>query len=338
MKKILGVLSLAFLMFSCDDGDIVVTDFAIEDAELDVCGLDEKVIFAVNNDGVYESISLILDATGPINDTVNGALISEIGDHPFNLDDNNRLIYRIYDGPIDSDYFCSSVPPSTPRVVQEFISGNAGTVTISVAYTDNLDETDDTDGDGVPNNVEGFDPDLDDAEMLDTDGDGIPDYLDIDDDGDNVLTEDELNPEEGSWEEFGFLDTDGDGTPDYLDADDDGDGVPTRNEVNGNDLANLDEGQYLNPLNYDQQDGIPDYLNSEFQRDFDNPTYIENEIQRSVITEVTISGFSLRDRDGNAPDINTNVAFVMGSYNSSYTIIYERNVDTEEDDEETEVE
>ena len=119
--------------------------------------------------------------------------------------------------------------------MQEFTSGDAGIVSIKLAYSDVSKDTDDADGDGIPNIKEGYDPDLTDAEMLDTDGDGIPDYLDIDDDGDNVLTENELNPEEGSWKDFGFLDTDGDGTADYLDTDDDGDGVPTRNEVNDND-------------------------------------------------------------------------------------------------------
>lgn len=334
MKKTLGILSLALLMLcSCDDGDIVVTDFEIEDATLNVCGLDQKVIYAINNDGVYESISLILDATGPINDSVSNSLITQVRDtaYTFNLRGNNKLIYRIYDGPIENSYFCSNIPPSQPKVLQEFTSGDAGIVSIKLAYSDVSKDTDDADGDGIPNISEGYDPELTDAEMLDTDGDGIPNYLDIDDDGDNVLTENELNPEEGSWKDFGFLDTDGDGTADYLDDDDDGDGVPTRNEVNDNDLENLDQGQYLNPLIYQQQDGIPDYLNKDFQRNGENPTYIENRIQRSIVTEVTISGFSLIDRDGNSPDINTNVAFKMGSFSSSYTIIYLRNVNSEED-------
>lgn len=341
MKKTLGILSLIFLFFSCDDGDIVVTDFEIEDATLNVCGLDQKVIYAINNDGVYESISLILDATGPINDSVSNALITQVRDtaYTFNLSGNNKLIYRIYDGPIENSYFCSNIPPSQPKVLQEFTSGDAGIVSIKLAYSDVSKDTDDADGDGIPNIKEGYDPDLTDAEMLDTDGDGIPDYLDIDDDGDNVLTENELNPEEGSWKDFGFLDTDGDGTADYLDTDDDGDGVPTRNEVNDNDLENLDEGQYLNPLIYQQQDGIPDYLNKDFQRNGENPTYIPNRIQRNIVTEVRISGFSLIDRDGNSPDINTNVAFNMGSFTSSYNIIYQTNIDSEEDsDTETEVE
>ena len=50
----------------------------------------------------------------------------------------------------------------------------------------------------------------------DTDGDTIPDYLDVDDDGDGVLTKNEDANGNGNPLDD---DTDGDGIPDYLDAD-----------------------------------------------------------------------------------------------------------------------
>ncbi|TVQ91454.1 MAG: hypothetical protein EA397_10410 [Deltaproteobacteria bacterium] len=61
----------------------------------------------------------------------------------------------------------------------------------------------------------GFGP----APTPDLDSDGIPNHLDIDDDGDGILT---------ATERVGSasIDTDEDGTPDYLDTDSDGDGVP----------------------------------------------------------------------------------------------------------------
>ncbi|MEN1975225.1 VCBS repeat-containing protein, partial [Cellulomonas olei] len=58
----------------------------------------------------------------------------------------------------------------------------------------------------------------------DTDGDGLVDCADVDDDGDGVLTRDELTA-------LGVVhDLDGDGTPDYLDTDDDGDSLATADE------------------------------------------------------------------------------------------------------------
>ena len=76
---------------------------------------------------------------------------------------------------------------------------------------DNLD-CGDNDGDGVPNQFEDTNMDG----ILgndDTDMDGIPNFMDSDDDGDGILTADEIG------------DTDADGIPNYLDQDDDGDGI-----------------------------------------------------------------------------------------------------------------
>ncbi len=72
----------------------------------------------------------------------------------------------------------------------------------------------DHDEDGIPSFME----DLNNNGFLgddDTDGDGIPNYLDADDDGDGVLTRDEIiiNPD-GTIE---FPDSNGNGIPDYLD-------------------------------------------------------------------------------------------------------------------------
>ena len=109
--------------------------------------------------------------------------------------------------------------------------------TISIACADSAGNqcvaSRDTDGDGIPNSVEGAaDNDGDgyaNSEDVDSDGDGIadgvegttdadsdgiPSFLDIDSDGDGVLDATE-----------GTGDPDNDGTPSYLDLDSDGDSV-----------------------------------------------------------------------------------------------------------------
>ena len=102
-------------------------------------------------------------------------------------------------------------------------------------------------GDGILSANEEPDLDLDGSpeDAQDTDGDGIADYLDSDDDGDGVLTIDELNG-------ILVIDTDNDGIPDYLDTDDDNDGVPTALEL-GIDGSMLDT----------DSDGIADHIDSD---------------------------------------------------------------------------
>jgi hypothetical protein len=70
----------------------------------------------------------------------------------------------------------------------------------------------DSDGDRIPDEVEGC--------TADTDGDKIPDYADSDSDNDKVTDALEAGPDPAHP-----VDTDGDGVPDYQDNDSDGDGV-----------------------------------------------------------------------------------------------------------------
>jgi uncharacterized repeat protein (TIGR01451 family) len=77
-----------------------------------------------------------------------------------------------------------------------------------------IDNTTDTDGDGIPNVADGAPSTFGDAK--DSDNDGIPDATDIDDDNDGILDTVEGN---------GTVDTDGDGIPDSLDRDSDNDGI-----------------------------------------------------------------------------------------------------------------
>jgi hypothetical protein len=132
-----------------------------------------------------------------------------------------------------------------------------------------VDEDDDTDGDGLADEVEltldldPLDPDTDgdgvydgievgdDQKPLDTDGDKTIDALDTDDDGDGLDTEREnLGTEDGSPLKD-YPDTDRDGTPDFRDTDSDGDGYDDEVETD----VDTD------------RDGMPDYLDEDSDQD-----------------------------------------------------------------------
>jgi hypothetical protein len=306
MKKIFAALLFSFALYSCDDGDITVTSFDLEDSDLNLCEIDgKKVLWVVNNEDVYESMSLELDDSR-LNDTITDALTLNVEDTlTINLggesNSRNRLVYRIYDGEITGgDYFCQGVPPGSPRVLEEYVSAG-GTVTITTSFNDlGSNENDDADGDGVPNAEEGFDPDG--GNHLDTDGDGIPDYLDIDDDNDNVETVDEenANPGEPATDE-GYLDTDTDGIPDYLDPDDDNDGVLTRHEVRQSEVeaGNIDPRSLIIA-----DDGDPNYLKKELSEiSFEHDLQLDHSITRDYRSNIVIEDFNLIRQDGSGEDI-----------------------------------
>ena len=280
MRKLLSFIFVASLFFSCDDGEIIVTDFNFEDPKLQRCGDEEAhVLFKINNTGVNEAIAFRFNMDTP----EIGFFATEEGQEIIPINETNQLIYRVFDGEVDRTYFCNEIPPVSPRVTEEYRSTTGGEVVI----TTTLATATDHDGDGVLSADEGM------AQERDTDNDGIPDYLDIDDDGDNILTRVETNIEAETTVN-GLPDSDGDGIPDYLDADDDNDGTPTRNEDwNGN----------LNPTDDRETGGIPYYLNPDITDFIEVTGFRENSISRSFRYLVTVRNLSLVNQGGDGEQI-----------------------------------
>jgi hypothetical protein len=161
----------------------------------------------------------------------------------------------------------------------------------------------DHDGDGVPSLEEGMNT------GQDTDGDGIPDYLDVDDDGDNVRTSVEIATGAGDPTAGGYRDTDEDGIPNYLDTDDDGDGIPTRREVTA---------QQQDPTKNLNAGGIPWYLDSFTTNRYDGEIQfvIENVIRRRYQSTVEIENLKLKNQAGDEEEISF-TRYNLGFYNSA---------------------
>ncbi|MFD1096201.1 hypothetical protein [Salegentibacter chungangensis] len=294
MKKLFTLLCLTAILTSCDSGDIIVTSFDLEGSKLNLCGTaDDKVLYVINNGEVNESMSLQVSNRN-LEDSLENVLTTNTDqDLSIALSDQNRLIYRLYDGEVPNDYFCNQVPPRNPGVIEEYWSTTGGTINISTNFND-LAGDDDPDGDNLESQDEGWDPDN--GNHRDTDNDGIPDYLDLDDDGDNVATIRETTAGDEDPTAEGFLDTDADGTPNYLDADDDGDGALTRLEVSPDDLDN--------PEAFQEAENIPNYLND--QIDTTQPEhnlYISHNISRRYRSQVTLLDFKLVKQDGSGEEI-----------------------------------
>ncbi|GAA4327034.1 hypothetical protein GCM10023115_56850 [Pontixanthobacter gangjinensis] len=310
MRRLLfGIFSLS-LLASCDDGDIIVTDFDFDESRIEFCdGPNKNVFYAINNDGVFESISLeYRNNELPIDDEGNLVPPDPIDEENIiNLDDqNNRIVYRLYNGEIptgSNSYFCSVVPPSQPRVVEEWVSGSGAFARITAGYTDETGDVD-ADGDGIDNIDEGWDPDG--LNHQDTDSDGIPDYLDEDDDGDNVLTSVETSSSI-PLNDAGVRDTDEDGILNYLDSDDDNDGVPTRLEVDPEDP--------LEPTLQVSTELGPDYLNPEQMPRFEHDQYKENVITRTFGFRILIEELQLTNQDGSGETQRFGQTYNFGNYN-----------------------
>lgn len=240
MRKLYAFIILTVLLVSCDDGDVIVTSFNFEDATLQVCeGATSLVFFKINEDS-NESLSLQL--------AIEEGDFQRTATLQFQLNETTNFInYRTFDNPPTANYFCNSIPPTSPIVSQDYI-GTDGTANLVVTAVFN-------DSDGIEEDVESD---------LDTDEDGLLDYFDFDDDGDNVPTTAELGNDPDNP-----IDTDEDGIPNYLDDDDDGDGILTRNEATKDDI---------DPRNNITDDTVgADYLNPAIAIETSIEIYIEHE-------------------------------------------------------------
>lgn len=297
MSRYLGVLFLLVFFTSCNDGNIIVTSFDFENQELSVCGEGtSKVLYNINNENIFETISFTLSSSQLSN--LKNVLATNIG-QPISLQltGSNEIIYRTYDGTVPTDYFCGVIPPSFPKVKEEFKS-IGGTVVISTIVRDETDH----DKDGILSVDEGM------SAGLDTDGDGILNYLDIDDDGDNVKTSVEIANAGDDPTAGGYRDTDGDGIPNYLDPDDDGDGVPSKLEVT---QANQDPASNFN------EGGIPKYLDLFSIDSFNEVDFvIENKIPVRFRSSIDIQNLKLKNQGGDGEEISF-TTYNLGFFNSA---------------------
>ncbi len=242
MRKIFFILvSLNILLLaSCDDGDIITTELDF-DNNFEVCASGRDLVFFKTKNEPSESLSLKV-ANLSLADLI---AVDEFGVFidTLNITTTNIFNYRTYrNATLPSDLFCNAIPNSNVSITQD-VESTSGTAPIKTILTED-------DDDGIS-----IELDVDINNNNDTDGDGLPNFIDADDDGDNVLTKDENPDPNGDGNLDDAQDTDEDGIPDYLDADDDGDGINTRDEEN--------DSQNQNPADDITVNGLPDYLNKD---------------------------------------------------------------------------
>jgi hypothetical protein len=241
MRKLFNILICLSVLtnLSCDDGDIITVEFDFDD-KVNYCG--NLVLYKTKKEPA-ESMSISFT-----NLTLEGLLAVSTNDTLITKSTSNTFNYRTYsnDNLPTTGLFCTNIPSSEVQIIEDYESKN-GEATITTVLTED-------DNDGIPAALEDRNGNGN-LKDDDTDGDGIWDYIDADDDGDNILTKDENPDPNGDKNLADAQDSDGDGTPDYLDSDDDGDGVLTRDEENDtqnqnpkDDVTNSDAGaDYLNP-------------------------------------------------------------------------------------------
>ena len=117
---------------SCDDGDIIVTNFDFENSSLETCETNNSRVFFKRNQSSSESLSLTLPKTD--------SLYYQTDTIQYTLNGNTaRLVYRLHSEQVPNDYFCQSIPPSFPKTEQEYVS-DTGIATVYVLVKNSNEE------------------------------------------------------------------------------------------------------------------------------------------------------------------------------------------------------
>lgn len=125
MKRFFLILFSVFLLQSCDDGDIIVTSFDFSETDLKYCGGPGDYVFYKINVATKESLSLRLSTSDSI--------FKLLQDKEYVLNGVSDYVnYRSYDATVGNSYFCTSVPPTSPKVLIDYFGGS-GKVQIGIS-------------------------------------------------------------------------------------------------------------------------------------------------------------------------------------------------------------
>lgn len=125
MKKIFGLFAILLLLTGCDDGDMSFKSFNFTSTTAQSCS-NSGLIYKVQGS---EALLLQL-ATGTLINARNTNAAGEDIPRQITLGGSNTLVYRTYSGAVTSSNVCSSVPQSSPTLVEEYNAQPGGTLSV----------------------------------------------------------------------------------------------------------------------------------------------------------------------------------------------------------------
>lgn len=113
MKRVISLLFFAFVINSCDDGNLIQEDISFENIKI-TQSCTNGIIYKLKD---QEALLLEVPATTFVNETsaANSPTIIDIST-------SNRVVYRFYNGTVSSSTICETIPPATPIVTDQWLA------------------------------------------------------------------------------------------------------------------------------------------------------------------------------------------------------------------------
>lgn len=126
MKRFLGILFLIVMISSCDDGDLFLENINFDKATVAKCSKND-IIYKLN-----EKEALLLELPGVV-------FPSETKTQEITIGGSIRVVYRFFNGTVNTDNICETIPPATPIVVDQWTANAGGKIVITSTPTKSTD-------------------------------------------------------------------------------------------------------------------------------------------------------------------------------------------------------
>jgi PBP1b-binding outer membrane lipoprotein LpoB len=130
MKRVICILTLILFINACSDGDAYEENLDFDDASVESCD-EYDILYKLNDSEALIFQIPFDDFEEDVTDT----------DDPTTIDIDNstyRVVYRYYDGDVDSDNVCSLITDSSPSVIEEW-EATSGTIEITTTTVKSTD-------------------------------------------------------------------------------------------------------------------------------------------------------------------------------------------------------
>lgn len=125
MKRVIGLLCIAFAINSCDDGNLIQEDISFESVNA-TQSCTNGIIYKLKD---KEALLLDIPTSSFVNETSAAGSPTVI-----NISTANRVIYRFYNGAVTSSTICETIPPASPIVTDQW-AATKGQVVITTSAT-----------------------------------------------------------------------------------------------------------------------------------------------------------------------------------------------------------
>lgn len=136
MKKYAALLLFALFLNGCDDGDLTVDTIDFADVQNGVaCDTTNSLVYKLKT---QEALLLQMPAGSfrNENDSTYNYVIDSKGNGSY------RVVYRAYDGTVATANICGKIPPSTPKITEEWL-GTDGVIEIATTAKVETNKNDD---------------------------------------------------------------------------------------------------------------------------------------------------------------------------------------------------